>query len=89
MKDIIAMQIIGAFLFLLASVKIIKPKEINEGVFGEISDAEVAKLASMRMLLCGSLMAISLINLIFSFMVEAGDATEAILISTSIGILVF
>jgi hypothetical protein len=32
MKDIIAMQIIGAFLFLLASVKIIKPKEINEGV---------------------------------------------------------
>tara|TARA_B110000881_G_C18348416_1_gene400204 strand:+ start:334 stop:453 length:120 start_codon:yes stop_codon:yes gene_type:complete len=37
---------------------------MNEAVFGEITDAEMAKLASMRMLLGGSLMDISLINLI-------------------------
>ena len=89
MDDIIAMQIIGAVLFLLATVKMVNPVKFNESIFGEIPEAEVAKLASMRMVLGGTVMAISLINLICSFMVSSGEATEAILISTSVGLLVF
>ena len=89
MDDIIAMQIIGAVLFLLGTAKMANPVKFNESIFGEVPEEAVAKLASTRMVLGGSVMAISLINLICSFMIESGEATKAILISTSVGLLVF
>ena len=60
MEDTIAMQIVGSVLFLLASAKLGNPVKFNENIFGEVPEAEVNKLASMRMVLGGVVMAVAL-----------------------------
>jgi hypothetical protein len=83
------MQVIGAVLFLLGTAKMSIPVQFNEKIFGEVPEAEVPKLASMRMILGGNIMTVALINLICSFTVVSDEATQSILMATAVGLLVF
>ena len=89
MSNTLAMQIIGAVLFLLGTAKMSIPVQFNEKIFGEVPEAEVPKLASMRMILGGNIMTVALINLICSFTVVSDEATQSILMATAVGLLVF
>ncbi|MDC0327846.1 hypothetical protein OAN05_00920 [bacterium] len=83
------MQIVGVVLLLLGMVKMAKPVEFNKNIFGEIPEAEVAKLASMRMILGGVVTGIGLINLICSFMIDDAESAKAVMVSTGVAMLVF
>jgi len=89
MDDTLTMQIVGAVLLLIGIAKMTKPVEFNTNVFGEIPEAEVAKLASMRMILGGTVTGIALINLICSIMIDDAESSKALLISTGVAIIVF
>ena len=89
MNHAIFMQIVGVVLLLLGMVKIAKPVEFNKNIFGEIPDAEVAKLASMRMILGGVVTGIGLINLICSVMIDDAESAKAVMVSTGVAMLVF
>ena len=89
MNDAITMQIVGAALLLLGLVKMINPVKFNVRIYGDIPEAEVAKLASLRMVLGASVTGLALINLICSVMIDDAESSKALLMSTGIALLVF
>ena len=90
MENILAMQIVGAVLVLLAIMKNRDPIGFNKSIFGDVEGVEGGPAASMRMLIGGGFAGIGSINLYCSFNVEDTVATEAILVGTAIGLaLVF
>ena len=66
-----------------------KPVGFNKNVFGEMAEGEVAKLASMRMILGGVVTEIALINLICSVMIDDAESAKAVMVSTGVAMLVF
>ena len=88
MDHAIFMQIVGAVLLLMGMVNLAIPVESNKNIFGEIPEAEVAKLAYMRMILGGVVTGIGLINLICSVMIDE-ESAKAVMASTGVAILVF
>ena len=89
MEHAIFMQIVGAVLLLMGMVNLAIPVESNKNIFGEIPEAEVAKLASMRMILGGVVTGIGLINLICSVMIDDAESAKAVMVSTGVAMLVF
>ena len=88
MDHAIFMQIVGVVLLLMGMVNLAIPVESNKNIFGEIPEAEVAKLAYMRMILGGVVTGIGLINLICSVMIYE-ESAKVVMASTGVAILVF
>ena len=88
MEHAIFMQIVGTVLLLMGMVNLAIPVESNKNIFGEIPEAEVAKLAYMRMILGGVVTGIGLINLICSVMIDE-ESAKVVMASTGVAILVF
>jgi len=79
MNDLYAIVPASAIILLIAIRKILIPIKFNEEVFGEIHPDEVNNSASMRMMIGAGFGGIGLMGLIMGFMLDSGEATEALL----------
>lgn len=89
MEHSLAMQIVGGVALLIGLRMNIDPVGFNKSIFGDVEGIESGESSAMRMAIGGGLLALAMVNIYCSFIVEDAVAGEAILTGTAMGLAAF